>query len=493
MNATTSILITSAAVLLGYLFYKKFVKPLQHFSNHGIPGPKPIPLVGNILNGTLREGIHPGLLNLAAKYGDIFGFYFGPVRVCYVGKPDVVKQILVKEFPKFTNKIGATTTTILDLNLESLRDDHWKRIRNILVPSFTASKLKNMIPLFENSLEIMSEKLRKAAEDNETIEIWNWYGKYTLEVVMATAFGIHADCQRNAEEPMLKHAAAIFRPSIFTAGLMAIMPSLMPIAKIVDRRYFGSIEYLEKAAKRVISERQTNPDENGKQKDMLQLMLDAGKNDPAGKMTDDEMIAQAMTFLLAGYETTSNTLSFTTYVLATRPDIQDKLVEAIEEVFDENDELTYDGIQKVTYLQNVIDEVLRIYPAAYMGMRECGEDCTIEGYHFSEGTSVVYPIYGLHHDTRYWENPEDFDPERFSEERKNDIQPFTYLPFSTGPRVCIGMRLAMIEIKITLCYLLRRFRFIRAPETEVPVKLSVYATLCPANGIKIKVVDRKHS
>ncbi|KAL9967757.1 hypothetical protein ACROYT_G026049 [Oculina patagonica] len=226
-------------------------------------------------------------------------------------------------------------------------------------------------------------------------------------------------------------------------------------------------------------------------KDLLHLMMTANEEttlEGVSRLSDDEIVHQSIIFLLAGYETSSNTLSFTVYYLALNPDVQDKLRTEIKEAMESNAKKPlYDVVQNMEYLDCVIKESQRLCPPGAFPNRQCSEDYDLNGIHIPAGTEIMIPIYALHHDPDAWEDPEKFDPERFRGPAQDSRHAFQFLPFGAGPRNCIGMRFALMEIKITLVRILMKYKFVASPDTQVPLKLHAGATLSARDGVWVKV------
>lgn len=318
-----------------------------------------------------------------------------------------------------------------------------------------------------------------------SIDMFSWYSKMTFEVILSSAFGIKSDVQRNPDNEFLLKARSIFHPPAILMMLMAL-----PGARFL-RGFFSqsasSLGYFLDLGDKIIRMRREGKDER---QDLIQLMLSA--HDPEGGnkggLSDDEITAQSATFLLAGHETSSNTLTFITYHLAVNPDIQEKLRQEIVASFKENPEKSlYEQCFGIEYLDCVINETLRLNPPAHVMTRVCNKTCTINGVTIPEGTEVKYPIYALHHDPELWTHPEKFDPNRFLSPAKDVIHPFQFLPFGGGPRTCIGMRFAMLEIKMTLIKILCKYKFVRSPETQVPLKVVSGITLTSKDGLHIRM------
>ena len=227
-------------------------------------------------------------------------------------------------------------------------------------------------------------------------------------------------------------------------------------------------------------------------KDLLHLMMTANEEttrEGVSRLSDEEIVAQSIIFLLAGYETSSNTLSFILYHLALNPDVQDKLRTEINEAVESNAKRKslYELAQNMEYLGCVIKESRRLCPAAPQVNRECCENYDLNGIHIPAGTEIMIPIYVLHHDPDARQNLEKFDPERFRSPAKDACHAFQFMPFGAGPRNCIGMRFALMEVKIALVRILMKYKFVASPETQVPLEIRESITLSTKDGVLIRV------
>ncbi|GFO15527.1 cytochrome p450 [Plakobranchus ocellatus] len=227
--------------------------------------------------------------------------------------------------------------------------------------------------------------------------------------------------------------------------------------------------------------------------DFLQLLIKAEASDSDDiigdkKLTTEEIAAQGIIFIIAGYETTSSTLQFLFYELSRNQDVQDRLVSEIESVLKEDEEPDYDACKRFKYMEAVINETLRIYPPVHLLTRRAVVDTTLAGRPVPAGTAILFPTANIGRDPEFFPEPDIFKPERFFDEPRNTIDPVTFLPFGYGPRQCIGLRLAMMEMKIALVHILRKVRVIGAtPKTleledytgvlvpKVPVQLHLQA------------------
>ncbi|XP_021918295.1 cytochrome P450 9e2-like [Zootermopsis nevadensis] len=220
--------------------------------------------------------------------------------------------------------------------------------------------------------------------------------------------------------------------------------------------------------------------------DMLQMLMQAKKgtlhddtsNSPGSKkinIEDDDIVAQAFLFFLAGFDTASTLLCFASHQLAVHAHMQVRLQEEIDETLQKNDgKFTYEAVNSMKYLDMVVSETLRLYPPGAALDRVCIKPYTLKSdppMEMHPGQALFIPVIGLHRDSKYYPDPERFDPERFSEDNKHGINPLTYLPFGLGPRSCIGNRFALMETKLALVFLLSRFNLVLVAKTPVPIKI----------------------
>ncbi|CAH2007827.1 unnamed protein product [Acanthoscelides obtectus] len=208
------------------------------------------------------------------------------------------------------------------------------------------------------------------------------------------------------------------------------------------------------------------------------------------KLTIEEAAAQAFIFFLAGFETTSTTISFALFEMAQNQSIQERAREEVTRLFDKHEGLTYDAVMEMSYVDTILFETMRKYPPAPVFLRKCTKTYKITNteVHIKEGQSVLIPCYGLHRDPEYFPNPDTFDPERFSAENKSKIWDYTYMPFGDGPRNCIGMRFAMIQAKIALSIILKNLDFTLSKKTKLPLTMEKKGIiLAPIGGLWLEL------
>lgn len=429
------------------------------------------------------------LLNYFHKYGRVYKMSLGRSPSIVVTDPEIIKQITVKEFSKFTNRPPfVKPNPPLNAGLFIARDETWRRIRHTLTPTFTASKLKDIVPIIENASEKLKTKMQKYAETGESVDVVRLFSLFALDVIMRAAFGMENDIQMNPDPVLVEKARNVFQTPLWVRFF-----SMFPFWGYFSRyaNVLQGIDYFWEIVKGILQERRTKGFTGSK--DLVHLMLKAHEEHVGGvsKLSENEIMAQSIVFLVAGFETTGNTLTSTAYYLATNPEVQDRLICEIDELMETREDVPlYELVQKAGYMDQVISEVLRIAGPAFLIFRECEEDTIIKGIRFPKGCGVSIPSYVLHRDPGFWDNPLEFNPDNFSPEAKEKRDPFAFLPFGVGPRQCIGMRLALLEIKIGLLQVMQRFKFERAPETVEKLEHRAVIIMSPKETIYVKIKAR---
>ncbi|XP_055011952.1 thromboxane-A synthase-like isoform X1 [Boleophthalmus pectinirostris] len=519
------------------LLYWYSVYPFSVLSECGIKHPKPLPFLGNIF--LFREGFFNALTDLIKTHGRVCGYYMGRRPVVVIADPDMLKEVLVRDFSNFPNR--NTFQIAIKPSRESLvllRNEEWKRVRSILTPSFSAAKMKEMVPLINTATNALMENLNVYAESNEAFDIHKCFSCFTMDVIASVAFGTQVDSQNTPDDPFVRHAQLFFSFSFFDPiffFFFAFPFILSPIINIFPNKRRDQLNhFFTNTIRKIIIQREEQPPEQ-RRRDFLQLMLDARSrgdesvslehfdtgvhsDDPQTSaslnkdsnsnrslslqeqlqrrsqrktMSEDEVIGQAFVFLLAGYETSSSTLAFTCYLLALHPECQHKLQEEIDHFYTQHESPDYTNVQELKYLDMVISEALRMYPPGFRFVRNIERDSVVNGQRLPKEAWIEIPVGFLHHDPEHWPEPEKFIPERFTPEAKAARHPFVYLPFGAGPRNCVGMRLAQLEMKIALVNLFHRFTIVTCDETKVPLELKSSSTLGPKNGIYVKIIKRE--
>ncbi|KAF2879308.1 hypothetical protein ILUMI_26863 [Ignelater luminosus] len=252
-------------------------------------------------------------------------------------------------------------------------------------------------------------------------------------------------------------------------GFYFVWPGIVKLFKIpfMDR---SVTSFMRKVFWEILQERESN---NYKRNDLIDTLIHIRKTwvEDSIKYEGDRVVAQAGQFFSASFETISGAISFALYELCLNKDIQNRVRSEVLSVLTNDDSFTFDKINNMKYLQAIVYETLRKYPVFLFNDRMCLEDYKIPNGNLviEKGTPLCIPVLGLHHDSKYFPNPEEFNPERFAEEN-NVTSNFFYLPFGKGPRICLGERFALLVTKLCLAHILSKFEIEKSEDTPVPLK-----------------------
>uniref|UniRef100_A0A672U6I3 CP3AC protein n=1 Tax=Strigops habroptila TaxID=2489341 RepID=A0A672U6I3_STRHB len=489
-------LITQCTLLYG-------IWPFQTFKKLDIPGPRPLPFFGTFLE--YRHGVMEFDQKCFGKYGKIWGIFDGRQPVLVVADPILIKNILVKEcYTIFTNRRNFRLNGILESAITVTEDEKWKRIRTVLSPTFTSGKLKEMFPIINHYGEKLVKNVEKKAANDEFVTVKDIFGAYSLDVVASTSFSVNIDSMSNPSDPFVTNIKKCLKFSLLSPLfiLLVVFPFVTPVLQKMNVTLLPSkvVDFFKDMLVKIKKEREKGGSTD--RVDFLQLMVDSQSSHDSSKSTetdsykslsDEEILAQALVFVFAGYETTSSTLSYLSYNLATHPDVQQRLQDEIDAYLPNKAALTYNAITQMEYLDMVVNESLRLFPPAGRLDRVCKKTVELDGVTIPKGMVVMIPAYTLHRDPAYWPEPEEFRPERFSKENRESFEPYTFLPFGAGPRNCIGMRFALLVVKVAIVTLLQNFSFRTCKDTPIPLVLDATGFMQPKKPIILKMVPRAHA
>ncbi|KAI2474237.1 cytochrome P450 9e2-like [Diabrotica virgifera virgifera] len=449
------------------------------------------------------------------------GVYQFTLPVLMIRDPELLKELTVKSFEHFTDHFNIITEEIEPLwakNLFVLKGQKWRSMRQVLSPSFTSSKMKILFKLISECAQNFTRHFLENEQDVVEIELKDTFTRFTNDVIATSAFGIQTDSLKNKENEFYVMGK---RLTSFTGGFLTMLRFFLLV--LCPKMYkFLKLGIFKPEVKSFFINLVNDNIKERKEKgivrpDMLHLLLEAQKgvvlkeeiitdnsfavqeestSEETGipkhvnKLTDEDITSQALIFFFAGFDTVATLMCFMGYELAIHPDTQTKLRNEIQETLDEyQGQLTYEVLLKMKYLDMVVSESLRKWPANVVVDRECTKDYTIQpklpgevALHLPEKSSVWLPIIGIHRDPEFYPDPEKFDPERFSDENKHKINPYAYLPFGLGPRNCIGSRFALLEIKIVFFHLLQNFELVPTTKSQIPLKISRQSFTLNAEG-----------
>ncbi|KAK2712312.1 cytochrome P450 3A9-like [Artemia franciscana] len=404
-------------------------RDLNFFKRLGIPGPEPSFITGNIFAARWSmDNVGECISKWRKEYGDAFGYYWGTVPHIMLSDLDLVKEVLVSDFNSYRNRNNQLSTQYPEFSmaLQGLKDEEWKQVRSILTPVFTLSKMKHLSKFMADCTERLREVLENSREKNESINIHELFARFTSEIISMTALATETHPIKNPLDWFYVNVTKMFQGTMNSVTMLAIyFPLIGPlIAYLTPFTPFGRIK--GSIRKKLVSEISRRKTWRPSIPDLVQLMLEARESDKE-KLTfylsDNHVIASSIFVLLGGYETTSNALAYTAYCLAVFPEIQDKLYDEIKESFPDG-KVDLGRIHHIKYLDQVINETLRIFPPSPSFRREVTVDeAKLGPYRLPRDTVIEINVFGIHHDPNIWPDPWKFDPSRFIPSDKTESFP----------------------------------------------------------------------
>ncbi|XP_011862711.1 PREDICTED: probable cytochrome P450 6a13 isoform X1 [Vollenhovia emeryi] len=487
------------AVILAVYYY--LTKNFNFWKSRGIRGPKPIPGFGNFKDVMLCNiSMGDYLTELYNTYKDerMIGIFTRTTPVLIVKDPDLIKDILIKDFSVFSHR-GLPVSTIaepLSQHLLGLEPKRWRPLRINLSPAFAPGKIKDMFSLILACADHLVQYMENIASKNEPVECRELTAKYMTDVIGSCAFGIEMKALSSEDSEFRRMGRNEMTPTwtnILRTRARQIFPwlyDMLAYAHIIPLK--ESTKFLTRIVVETMDYREKN---NITRNDFIDILREMKKHpEKLGdiEVTDTLLASQAFLFFLGGYETSALTMSNAMYELALNQKIQDKLREEVDELYAKCGQgLTYNNVNKMDYLDKIFKEILRKYPPVTFLLRQAMSNYTFNGTTVSipKGQRIWIPIYGMQRDPDIYPKPDVFDPERFNEEAVQSRHPMVYEPFGDGPRNCIASRFAAYQIKLGLIKVLRNYRIETCEKTpRIYVNDPKAFLLVPKYGLHLNIV-----
>ncbi|KAL0270235.1 UNVERIFIED_CONTAM: hypothetical protein PYX00_007707 [Menopon gallinae] len=486
------ILIAISLIVLISLYLYFHLIGSKYFSRRNIPHLKPLFLLGNFYRANFVENFFRMLMryHLENKEKKILGFWLFYKPGLMVMDLELVKRILIRDFNNFRDRGMEFNAEAEPLSghLFLMSGKPWRNLRVKLTPTFTSGKMKMMFPLIKKVGQQLQDYLVKPAQTGQVFEIKDLMARFTTDVISSCAFGIETNSLENPKSEFREFGRKVLEPtwrSVLSNIVLNVNPKL---GKILGLRFFTkeTSDFFINAVRQTVEYREKT---NTKRNDFLQLIIQlmrAGKIEDADKtpiegMTDEELVqkfslneaaAQCFVFFGAGFETSSTGLTFCLYELAKNPDLQKRLQDEIDSaLIDCDNDITYEKLHEMEYLDMVVQESLRMYPPLGNLQRKCENDYRIPEMNVTieKGMGVIISILGIHMDPDLYPEPEKFIPERFAPEERAKRHPCAFLPFGEGPRNCIGNRFGLMQMKTGLFYLMSKYNVEVTKTTPIPI------------------------
>ncbi len=438
-------------------------------------GPRGHWLLGSM--NALRSERLAFVLNNRQQYGDIVYFRLGPRRVYQINHPDLIQTVLVKEAGRFHKSpaLKRAAGELIGQGLLLLEDEEHRRHRRLVQPAFH----HNRISAYAGIMVDYTSEMLDSWTDSTELDVAHAMMQLTMRIVAKTLFD--TDVTQQADSI----GAAI------TIGLEATADRVSRPLRLYEwlptetnRQRRAAEKLLHQTIVDIIDHRRRSPGDRG---DLLSMLIQAADED--GSTLDDRQLHdEVMTLFIAGHETTANALAWTLLLLTEHPAAEAQLYDEIASVLGSR-RATVSDLPALPYTHMVLKESMRLYPPAWIITRQAITDVELGGYTIPAGSILMLSPYVVHRDPRFWEDPERFQPERFTPEGEAAIPRYAYFPFGGGPRICIGNQFAMMEAALVLATIMQRIHLERADQQ--PIIPEPLVTLRPRHGLPMRVTVRQ--
>jgi cytochrome P450 len=440
------------------------------------PGPRD-GLCGITFHGPLRADPLGFAMKIAREYGDFAAVRIGWVRLYFVSRPELIREVLatkVKSFPKLTRQMRALRKIEGD-GLVVSEGSTWTRHRPAVQGSFHARHFGR----FADTVVACTRRRLGRWRPGEPFDLSAEMNELALEIIARLVFDVDVADQAAS----LRDAVHIFRQAMQReVSSPLVLPNWLPLpGKIRQRRAVRAVDDL---IWRLIRERRAS---GAARQDMLSQILAAAGEHPELDITDPEVRDEVATLFVAGHDTTSAALAWLWFALSQHPTVERRVLQEVDLLG--NRPLGHADFPRLKYLEMVVKESMRLYPATGLLFgREAAEDVELGGYPVKRGSWLFIAPYVVQRDARYFPNPEVFDPERFAPGRVEQILPYTYIPFGGGPRICIGNSLATMELVLLAATILQQYRLTL---DQPPPEMEMEIVLRPKGGLRMRAQPRQ--
>ncbi|XP_041971591.1 cytochrome P450 4C1-like isoform X2 [Aricia agestis] len=461
-------------------------------------------IIGHALNMLLCSEVELFRLGreMAAKFQGIYGFHAFPVSIVNIYNPEDVEIITSNMKHHEKGFIYKFLQPWLQEGLLLSNGPKWQKRRKILTSAFHFNIIPKYFATMKDNDKVLIETLKKS--DGQPIDIVTTISEYTLNTICETAMGTNLRAEKTKKGVAYKTAiydlakyiiyrfSTVYLYSDFVFNMTWLGKSQKKYLNIVHDFTTSIIEKRKEAIKaNEVGTIEDNEDEylvKKKRAAMLDLLI-AKQNE--GLIDDVGIQEEVDTFMFEGHDTTAVCLTYTLLLLANHPDVQKKVIEELDDIFGKDTrDATMEDLSAMKYLDLVIKESLRLYPSVPFIMRQTTQPCKLSNFEIPANTMCAIHIYDLHRNEKYFPDPEKFDPERFLPENSVGRHNYAYIPFSAGPRNCIGQKFAMMEMKSSLSSILRNFNIAPITKRE-DLCFNIDLVLRTTDPVHVKFIERR--
>ena len=403
-------------------------------------------------------------------------------QLSVTSRPDIIKYILQQNHKNYIKPtfLADKLKAQIGNGLLTSEGEFWLKQRRAIQPGFHKKRLDGISKVMVGEInQYMDNVFDAYADSGEAIDLANEMMHLAFKIVSKSLLGGTVN-----DKDLDSFNEIISNGQQFIVNQIR-KPFLKPWYKI-NGAYRKNRKDKKQGDALIIDIIKQRKASNERHDDLLDLLLETKYEDGSG-MTNQQLLDEAIILYVAGHETSGISLSWTWYLIATHPEIEEKLLHSVTNSIGTTDP-SFESLRSLGYSLQVVEESLRLYPPAWAVSRAALENDTFEGFNINKNQEILCLIYGVHHSPVYWNDPEKFDPERFTTENKKQQTPFSFMPFGGGPRLCIGNSFALMEMQLVLAMMIKRYKIEVVPDQEIDFNPLI--TLRPRNGIKVKVHKR---
>ncbi|XP_055325952.1 probable cytochrome P450 6a13 [Sitodiplosis mosellana] len=482
------------------LFYVWLKWHYTFWKRNKVAGPKPTLFVGNI-GSSLNFSEHWGVITTDwyREYTNepYIGYYklFKPAIL--VRNPDLIKDIMITNFNSFRNNDKALSkkqNPLLATNPEFMQDEEWREGRKMMLKLFTQNKIRSIIPVMD-SVGADFVKYIKSFPANTDLNAKEISVQFTTENVIKCTFSIDPGCfNKEQESEFLKAGKKVYTPSSLVA-LKFLSLEFMPkwAMDIIPNSFLSAS--VDRLFRTLVETNKASRSKNSQRQDILQILL---KLQAKHNFDDTHLTGHTLSLFVEGRETSSTLLSYAMYELALNTHCQKTALDEITRVLSKYDgQITVEGLREMIYINGILYEAMRMHPPSMVMAKICTQRYTLprtsaqsEPITIDPGTVVNINIAGIHMDPKYYPNPQEFIPERFNELEQLYRHKGTFLGFGEGPRICLGQRFAITQVKVALVHIIQNFHIKRSPNQK-PIVIDPQTLVSfPRDGILVRLKTR---